>query len=306
MVAAAPVREVPPPVLDTVAHRSIREIAPAPPLALAGPDDTTPPADAAETPADVPAPSADITEHPFALVVEPRADASESQADVTETPADVTQPPADVTETPADVTQPLADVSETPADVSETPADVTETPVALAAEPPVARRRTPRSAPTEPPTTEDVAPAEVELAPVAEVELAPVAEVPPPASTRRRTRRPRRTPDVEPDPVVMVLGMGVYVTGSVALQPGSRYAIEISGGTLRVRGPVDVQPMTVALERRLDRLQAASVNGRLIIDDRNRTSTNTLLVFMSMGPNGTERPAAVINEAAEDARERAS
>lgn len=94
-----------------------------------------------------------------------------------------------------------------------------------------------------------------------------------------------------------VIGTGVYVTGSVALQPGSRYSLEIQGPTLRVRGPLDVSSTTVALERRLDRLQAEMVEERLVISEVSASATGTVLVFMALSRAGEDMPSVAIQQA---------
>lgn len=141
----------------------------------------------------------------------------------------------------------------------------------------------PTSIPPSPVPTNEPAPAPMALPPAMPLAV---------AASGASTTAPA-TEVVEP----RVIGTGVYVTGSVALQPGSRYSLEIQGPTLRVRGPLDANATTVALERRLDRLQAEMVQERLVISEITANATGTVLVFMALSRAGEDLPSVAIQQA---------
>ena len=98
------------------------------------------------------------------------------------------------------------------------------------------------------------------------------------------------------------IGSGVFVTGRVALQPGSRYVLEVDETRLRARGPVGITPSTVVLDRKLRTLDASSAGDRLVVDTLSRGSSNTLLIFMSVEPTTPDAMAAEIARRAGEQR----
>jgi len=64
-----------------------------------------------------------------------------------------------------------------------------------------------------------------------------------------------------------ILATGVYVTGSSGLVVGSRYAIARRGASLRILGPLDLDPTTLAIERRLGLLTVTAIGVRLVISE---------------------------------------
>jgi hypothetical protein len=95
-----------------------------------------------------------------------------------------------------------------------------------------------------------------------------------------------------------MLGSGVYVTGSVGLSVGSRYGLQLDGTHLRVLGPVHLDPATVALKRDLVGMNAASEDGRLVINQVHGDRAIFVLVFMALNGESSETAAAKIVQAA--------
>ena len=85
------------------------------------------------------------------------------------------------------------------------------------------------------------------------------------------------------------LGSAVFVTGTVGLVPGSRYTIQVQGGSLQVVGPIPQSPKVTAFERELGGLEASGVDGQLVISAPGRRG-GTVLVFQA--PDGGD-PSAV-------------
>jgi hypothetical protein len=90
---------------------------------------------------------------------------------------------------------------------------------------------------------------------------------------------------------------GVYVTGSLGLSVGSRYLIQVVGSNLRVLGPLDRNPETLAVERPLADMDATAHDGRLIISQVSRGKADLVLVFMSVGGRTAEAVATEIVQA---------
>jgi hypothetical protein len=90
---------------------------------------------------------------------------------------------------------------------------------------------------------------------------------------------------------------GVYVTGSVGLSVGSRYLIQILESNLRVLGPLDRNPETLAVERPLTNMDATAHDGRLIISQVSRGKADLVLVFMSVGGRTADAVATEIVQA---------
>ena len=122
----------------------------------------------------------------------------------------------------------------------------------------------------------------------------PGDDVVPAPTTKRasgKTSSPKVVPTLIPVPTeartVQTVSSGVYVTGTVGLAVGSRYAIQLDGIDLRVLGPLDQKPKHVAFERALDGIDATGLDGRLIVTASSGRG-GIVLVFMSIeGDLGT-------------------
>jgi hypothetical protein len=90
----------------------------------------------------------------------------------------------------------------------------------------------------------------------------------------------------------VTLASGVYMTGSVGLEPGARYTLHVEDRRLRVLGPVDMNPTAIAREYRIERMDATGFNDRLVVSDASGRSS-AVLVFISLG-GGT--PESVADE----------
>lgn len=88
------------------------------------------------------------------------------------------------------------------------------------------------------------------------------------ATTPPVSRFPATAPDspasIEP---AEILATGVYFGGTARLVLGSRYAIVRHGSILRLMGPLDSDPSTVAVECSLDRMTATVIQDRLVVSD---------------------------------------
>jgi len=93
-----------------------------------------------------------------------------------------------------------------------------------------------------------------------------------------------------------MLASAIYLTGSKALLAGSRYGIAIFGHTLRILGPVDVDPRAIVLERSLKGMDATGSQDRLVITATGRGQFT--LIFMSIAGGPADRVADYIVEAA--------
>ncbi len=112
--------------------------------------------------------------------------------------------------------------------------------------------------------------------------------------SKRASKRP--TPASPPG---VVLGSGIFVTGTVGLSAGSRYAIEISGHDLRVVATSRTGTAPSPFTRALPGFEATAVDGRLIIASSGRNGA--VLVFMSVDGAGPSAVADAINRAVDDA-----
>jgi hypothetical protein len=137
--------------------------------------------------------------------------------------------------------------------------------------------------------------------PAAAATTTPSGAASPPAATPTARSRPRARNASRKQAAAAAaaaawqpIGSGVFVTGRVALQPGSRYVLEVDETRLRARGPVGITPSTVALDRKLRTLDASSTGDRLVVDTLSRGSSNTLLIFMSVEPTTPDAMAAEI------------
>ena len=87
-----------------------------------------------------------------------------------------------------------------------------------------------------------------------------------------REPAPIEEPPAAPVVTPRILTVGVFITGSVGLTPGGRYAIEVDGDTFRVRGPVDIDAERIAVERPLTAMAATAFESRLVVNERARGS----------------------------------
>lgn len=100
------------------------------------------------------------------------------------------------------------------------------------------------------------------------------------------------------------IGSTIYVTGTVGLAPGARYDLQTDGRTLHVVVPSRRKNPEIAFERPLAGVDAAAVEGRLIIS-ASRGRAGTVLVFMTKDGGSPDTMATVINDAVRTAQESA-
>jgi hypothetical protein len=160
----------------------------------------------------------------------------------------------------------------------------------------VAPTRRPSDPPAPPVTSALPAPA---TAPVTTT----TADTAKPARTSRPPWKPKaKTSETasSKERTIQLLGTGIYVTGTVGLTPGSRYAIQVDGVDLGIVGPADRTPKAVAFERPLHGVDATGLEGRLVISAPGSRG-GTVLVFQSLDGGDTVAVAASISNAARDA-----
>lgn len=90
------------------------------------------------------------------------------------------------------------------------------------------------------------------------------------------------------------------MTGSVGLQIGCRYLIEIAGDRIRVLGPADQDPTAVAFERSIHDMDATGLNERLILSERGSSNHRSVLAFISLAGGS---PSGVADEVLEHGRQ---
>jgi hypothetical protein len=95
-----------------------------------------------------------------------------------------------------------------------------------------------------------------------------------------------------------ILASGIYITGTLSLVTGSRYALEVGGGSLRVLGPVDIDPSTVALTQDLAGMEATGFDERLILTFGGGGRHGMVLVFSALeGASAAGVSAAILSAA---------
>lgn len=99
-----------------------------------------------------------------------------------------------------------------------------------------------------------------------------------------------------------VLATGVYVTGTVPLVGGSRYALEVGGATLRVLGPTDIDPTAVALTQVLTGMEATGFDERLVLTFGGGGRHGMVLVFSDLDGSSAAGVSAAILTAARATR----
>lgn len=99
-----------------------------------------------------------------------------------------------------------------------------------------------------------------------------------------------------------ILASGIYVTGSSALQSGSRYTLVLEGPSLRVLGPVDLRPQEVVAECPISLIIATGFGDRLVISPVEGASRRILMVFSGLGGSSTEALAARLTAAVDTQR----
>jgi hypothetical protein len=72
---------------------------------------------------------------------------------------------------------------------------------------------------------------------------------------------------------------------------GSRYTLEVREARLRLLGPVETEPSTVALDVPIHTLDATSFGGRLVISERAAPGVGLVVVFMNLSGGDPERIA---------------
>jgi hypothetical protein len=91
-----------------------------------------------------------------------------------------------------------------------------------------------------------------------------------------------------------ILASGVFVAGSVGLEIGSRYLIEIGDDRLRVLGPADRDPTAVAFDRSIDQMDATGLNERLILNERANVRGGSVLAFISIAGGSPDSVAEAV------------
>jgi hypothetical protein len=129
-------------------------------------------------------------------------------------------------------------------------------------------------------------------------ESAPTPEVP---TSVPASMAPPRIDSASPSARKWIIASGIYVGGSSLLTVGSRYNIQLDGSSLRVLGPVELNPATVALERALIGLDASGNDGRLVVNETRNGQARFILIFMSTKGGSSESVAAKIVQAARTA-----
>ncbi len=99
-----------------------------------------------------------------------------------------------------------------------------------------------------------------------------------------------------------VLATGIYVTGTVPLVGGSRYALEVGGATLRVLGPTDIDPGAVALTQVLAGMEATGFDERLVLTFGGGGRHGMVLVFTGLEGSSAAGVSAAILTAARATR----
>src|SRR4029079_14242330 len=94
-----------------------------------------------------------------------------------------------------------------------------------------------------------------------------------------------------------LLATAVFVAGNALLEPGHRYSLALRPGRLLVLGPTDVDPAAIMLDRDVAEIEVRSLDGRLILRERNGRS-GLVLAFMAVAGPSTENLASTIAEAA--------
>jgi hypothetical protein len=99
-----------------------------------------------------------------------------------------------------------------------------------------------------------------------------------------------------------VLATGSYVTGTMPLVAGSRYAIEVGSQALRILGPIDLDPAAVALTQDLPGIEATGFDERLVLTFGGGGRHGMVLVFTALEGAGAAGVAAAIVSAARSSR----
>ena len=95
-----------------------------------------------------------------------------------------------------------------------------------------------------------------------------------------------------------ILASGVFVNGTVGLQIGSRYLIELADERLRVLGPADEDPSSVVFDRSVHEMDATGLNERLILNQRSNARGASILAFISLAGGTPEGVAEEVVQAA--------
>ncbi len=93
------------------------------------------------------------------------------------------------------------------------------------------------------------------------------------------------------------LAAATYIAGSTSLTPGARYILSIDEDRLRLLGPVELNPSTVALEFDVAELDASVMGARLLISQQHGRSAS-ILAFMLVSGMTPENLASAIVDAA--------
>jgi hypothetical protein len=144
------------------------------------------------------------------------------------------------------------------------------------------------------PAADAAAPAVSNAAPTSVTGAAPTGAVATPSRAQAAAAPTAGAPAAE----TVTLASGIFLTGTVGLLAGSRYAIETDGRDLRVIS-VGEPGRKVAFERRLTGISASGIDDRLVLATTGRNGT--VLVFLAADAGGSGASAAAIMRAVDAA-----
>jgi hypothetical protein len=125
-------------------------------------------------------------------------------------------------------------------------------------------------------------------------------DVPASVVTALQAQAPRAVGSREPTGggATTVIATATYVTGTARLEPGRRYVLALHATRLQILGPVDLDPMRVALERPVADLDARALEGRVILSDRG--GSGMVLAFMSVAGTTVDELLGIIRSRARE------
>jgi hypothetical protein len=94
-----------------------------------------------------------------------------------------------------------------------------------------------------------------------------------------------------------VLATAVYITGNTAMESGRRYLIAIDGERFHVRGPLEIDPNVIVLDRPLAGISAVAFEQRILVSEPGDKS-GVALAFMSVDGRTPDNLAEAIVKAA--------
>lgn len=130
-----------------------------------------------------------------------------------------------------------------------------------------------------PPDTRSAAPATRTVAPDTRTAAAAVAGAAPSAGTPKPVNKTR--PVVDPMRPVR-LASGVFVEGTLPLQPGTWYQLTTQGPDLRITGPISALPNREAVSEPLAEIRLTTRGDRLIVAGTSEPRADLRLVFTQL------------------------